>query len=108
MLIVRGVNVFPTQVEEQILRDPRLSGNYQIHLARDGHLDTVEIRCELQRALSGKLGAAEIQQIAKELQHHIKTIVGISTQVSVLEADALPRTLTGKAKRVFDNRPKQL
>ena len=108
MLIVRGVNVFPTQVEEQILRDQRLSGNYQIHLERDGHLDAVEIRCELQRSLSGKLGASEVQQIAKELQHHIKTIVGISTKVSVLDADALPRTLTGKAKRVFDTRPKQL
>jgi phenylacetate-CoA ligase len=108
MLIVRGVNVFPTQVEEQILRDPRLSGNYQIHLARDGHLDTVEIRCELQRGLSGRLSAAEVQQVSKELQHHIKTVIGISTQVMVLEADALPRTLTGKAKRVFDARPKQL
>jgi len=108
MLIVRGVNMFPTQVEEQILRDPRLSGNYQIHLARDGHLDTVEIRCELQRGLSGRLSAAEVQQVSKELQHHIKTVIGISTQVMVLEADALPRTLTGKAKRVFDARPKQL
>jgi len=108
MLIVRGVNVFPTQVEEQILRDPRLSGNYQIHLARDGHMDEVEIRCELQRGLSGRLSAAEVQQVSKELQHHIKTVIGISTQVVVLEADALPRTLTGKAKRVFDARPKQL
>ncbi len=108
MLIVRGVNVFPTQVEEQILRDPRLSGNYQIHLARDGHMDEVEIRCELQRGLTGRLSAAEVQQVGKELQHHIKTVIGISTKVMVLEADALPRTLTGKAKRVFDNRPKQL
>jgi phenylacetate-coenzyme A ligase PaaK-like adenylate-forming protein len=55
MLIVRGVNVFPSQIEEQILRDTRLSGNYQVHLARDGHLDTVEVRCELQRELSGGL-----------------------------------------------------
>lgn len=108
MLIVRGVNVFPTQVEEQILRDPRLSGNYQILLTRDGHLDNVEIRCELQRSLTGRLGAGEIQQIAKELQHHIKTIIGISTKVVVMDADALPRTLTGKARRVFDERPKQL
>src|SRR5690606_9979020 len=52
MLIVRGVNVFPTQIEEQILRDKRLSGNYQIVLTRDGHLDNVEIRCEVQRDLS--------------------------------------------------------
>ena len=108
MLIVRGVNVFPTQIEEQILRDPRLSGNYQIHLARDGHLDQVEVRCELQRGLSGRLSAAEVQQVSRELQHHIKTVIGISTQVVVLEADALPRTLTGKAKRVFDTRPKQI
>ncbi len=49
MLIVRGVNVFPTQIEEQILRDPHLAGVYQIVLSRDGHLDNVEIRCELQR-----------------------------------------------------------
>ncbi|MDD2610612.1 MAG: phenylacetate--CoA ligase [Giesbergeria sp.] len=107
MLIVRGVNVFPTQVEEQILRDNRLSGNYQIHLSRDGHLDNVEIRCELQQSLSGQLSPADIQQVAKELQHHIKTIVGISTKVNVFEANALPRTLTGKARRVFDERPKQ-
>ncbi len=108
MLIVRGVNLFPTQVEEQILRDPRLSGNYQIHLTRDGHLDNVEIRCELQQSVSGQLSAAEVQQLARELQHHIKTIVGISTQVQVFEANALPRTLTGKARRVYDERPKQL
>ena len=107
MLIVRGVNVFPTQVEEQILRDKRLSGNYQIHLSREGHLDNVEIRCELQQNLSGQLSPAEVQQLAKELQHHIKTIVGISTKVNVFEAHALPRTLTGKARRIFDERPKQ-
>ena len=107
MLIVRGVNVFPTQVEEQILRDKRLSGNYQIHLSREGHLDNVEIRCELQQSLTGQLSPAEVQQLAKELQHHIKTIVGISTKVNVFEAHALPRTLTGKARRIFDERPKQ-
>lgn len=108
MLIVRGVNMFPTQVEEQIMRDARLSGNYQIVLTRDGHLDNVEIRCELQHSVSGRLDASEIQQISRELQHHIKTIIGISTKVTVLDADALPRTLTGKARRVFDERPKQL
>ena len=107
MLIVRGVNVFPTQVEEQILRDKRLSGNYQIHLSREGHLDNVEIRCELQQSLTGQLSPAEVQQLAKELQHHLKTIVGISTKVNVFEAHALPRTLTGKARRIFDERPKQ-
>ena len=107
MLIVRGVNVFPTQIEEQILRDKRLSGNYQIQLSRDGHLDNVEVRCELQRE-AAQLSPADVALLAKELQHHIKTIIGISTQVSVLAPEAIPRTLTGKARRVIDERPKQL
>jgi len=108
MLIVRGVNVFPSQIEEQILRDKRLSGNYQIMLSRDGHLDNVEVRCELQREFSGKLSAAEVAVISKELQHHIKTIVGISTRVTVLGFEAIPRTQTGKARRLVDERPKQV
>jgi phenylacetate-CoA ligase len=108
MLIVRGVNVFPTQIEEQIMRDKRLSGNYQIVLTRDGHLDNVEIRVEVQRDLSGKLSRTETENIARELQHHIKTIIGISTKVNVMEFEAIPRTLTGKARRVIDQRPKQL
>ncbi|HAF53860.1 MAG TPA: phenylacetate--CoA ligase [Thauera sp.] len=108
MLIVRGVNVFPTQIEEQILRDKRLSGNYQIVLTRDGHLDNVEIRVEVQRELSGKLSRTETENIARELQHHIKTIIGISTKVNVMEFETIPRTLTGKARRVIDQRPKQL
>ena len=108
MLIVRGVNVFPTQIEEQILRDKRLSGTYQIVLTRDGHLDNVEVRCELQREWSHKLSPADIQAIAREVQHHIKTIIGISTRISVMDFDTLPRTQTGKARRVWDERPKQL
>ena len=107
MLIIRGVNVFPTQIEEQILRDPRLSGNYQIVVTRDGHLDNVEVRCETQHQLSGKLSAAELQAITKELQHHIKTLIGISTRVTVMEFDSIPRTQVGKARRVLDERPKQ-
>ena len=107
MLIVRGVNVFPSVIEEQILRDKRLSGNYQIVLTRDGHLDNVEVRCELQREFSGKLSPLEIQAISKEMQHHIKTIAGITTRVVVMECEAIPRTLTGKARRVVDQRPKQ-
>jgi phenylacetate-CoA ligase len=107
MLIVRGVNVFPTQIEEQILRDPRLSGNYQILLTRDGHLDNVEVRCEVQRELSRSLSPSQLDAIAKELQHHIKTNVGISTRINVLGYDTIPRTQTGKARRVIDERPKR-
>ncbi|NMM12770.1 MAG: phenylacetate--CoA ligase [Rhodoferax sp.] len=107
MLIVRGVNVFPSVIEEQILRDKRLAGTYQILLTRDGHLDNVEVRCELQREFSGHLSPVEVQAIAKEMQHHIKTIAGISTKVTVMDFESIPRTLTGKARRVIDERPKQ-
>jgi phenylacetate-CoA ligase len=108
MLIVRGVNVFPTQIEEQVLRDPHLSGTYQIMLTREGHLDNVEVRCELQPQFSGHLSPQDIAQIAKALQHHIKTIIGISTKVSVMDFGTLPRTQTGKARRVWDERPSQV
>jgi len=108
MLIVRGVNVFPTQIEEQIMRDPRLTGNYQIVLTRDGHLDNVEVRCEVQRELSGKLSRAALEEVSRTLQHHIKTIIGISTKIKVMDFDTIPRTQTGKARRVIDERPKHL
>ncbi len=106
MLIVRGVNVFPSQIEEQILRDKRLSGNYQVVLTRDGPLDNLEVRCEVQREISASLSQDLIAAIAKELQHHIKTNVGVSTRVTVMPFEGIPRTLTGKARRVIDERPK--
>ncbi len=108
MLIIRGVNVFPTQIEEQVLRDKRLSGTYQIVLSRDGHLDNVEVRCELQPDASASLSPADIAQLSKELQHRIKTIIGISTRIEVMDFGTLPRTQTGKARRVWDNRPSQV
>lgn len=106
MLIVRGVNVFPSQIEEQILRDKRLSGNYQVLLTRDGPLDNLEVRCEVQREISVNLSQDLIAAIAKELQHHIKTNVGVSTRITVMPFEGIPRTLTGKARRVIDERPK--
>jgi phenylacetate-CoA ligase len=104
MLIVRGVNVFPTQIEEQILREPELSGNYQIVLTREGHLDNVQVRCELQPAASS-ISADKRAAVARSVAHHIKTLVGVSTDVQVLDFGALPRTQTGKARRVWDERP---
>jgi len=105
MLIVRGVNVFPTQIEEIVIQHDKLSGQYQIHLSRDGHLDKVEVHCELEPSL-GHVSDAERQQIADWLTHRIKTLVGISTRVCVLPPDSIERTLVGKARRVVDHRPK--
>ena len=106
MLIIRGVNVFPTQIEEQILRDPRLSGNYQLVLTRQGLLDDLTVRCELQREASN-VDDATRREIAQGVSHRIKTMIGVSCRIDVQPFDTLPRTQTGKAKRVFDERPSQ-
>ena len=106
MLIIRGVNVFPTQIEEQILRDKRLAGNYQLVVSRDGHMDNLEVRCELQRD-AADLPDADVRDIVKQLQHHIKTLIGVSTKITVMQPDGIPHTLTGKAVRILDQRSKE-
>ncbi|WP_431102346.1 phenylacetate--CoA ligase PaaK [Roseateles noduli] len=101
MLIIRGVNLFPTQIEELVLAEPGLSGQYQIVVSRDGHLDEVEVRCELSAA-----GGGDASAMSKSLQHRIKTLIGVSTRVTVGAPDSIERTLVGKARRVVDQRPK--
>lgn len=105
MLIIRGVNVFPTQIEEIVLAHEKLSGQYLIKVGREGHLDSVELHCEVQ-AGAGDVGDAEREQIAQWVQQRVKTMVGISTTVLVKRPDSIERTLTGKARRVVDERPK--
>ncbi len=100
MLIIRGVNVFPSQIEEQVLKCEALAPHYEIEVYKDGNLDCVDIRAELKPGVSGD----EIRtKAAKELSHHIKSYIGISTRVEVMEANHLARS-EGKAKRVFDRR----
>ena len=104
MLIIRGVNVFPSQIEELVLRMPALAPHYQLVVARDGHLDTLEVLCELRDTL---LAPDAVEAQARELQHCIKTYVGVTTRVRLLPPQGIERTLTGKARRVVDGRPKQ-
>lgn len=106
MLIIRGVNVFPSQIEELILKMPKLAPQYQLVLTRDGHLDKLEVIAELRPELSGKISSGETEQLCGELQHQIKTYVGVSTRVQVMASDSIERTATGKARRVIDKRPK--
>ena len=103
MLIIRGVNVFPTQVEEQILQIEALSPHYEIHVEKDGNLDMVTVRVELKPEAAG--GDSATGDAAKALQHLVKTHIGISTKVEVAVPGTLARS-EGKAKHVFDNRPK--
>ncbi len=105
MLIIRGVNVFPTQIEEIVLAHAQLSGQYQVQVSRDGLMDEIEVHCELQPGFDGT-NSQERQAIAMWVQQRVKKLVGISTRVSVLAPDSIERTLTGKARRVIDKRPK--
>ena len=99
MMIIRGVNVFPSQLEEQILTVPGLIPNYQIHICKKGHMDALHIRTEMQQNMPATMGP----QLAQQLKTRIKTMVGISVSVEVLGAGSLPRS-EGKAQRVFDLR----
>ena len=104
MMIIRGVNVFPTQIEEIVLQHEQLGGQYQIEVSRGGLLDEVTVRCELKPLTNAS--ADDIAQIAHWLQHRIKTLVGISARIDVLPNDSIERTLVGKARRVVDKRPR--
>lgn len=103
MLIIRGVNVFPSQVEEQVLQMPALAPHYQLVVTRDGHLDALEVRCELRE---GDHAADTVALLAHELQHRIKTYIGVTTRVQLLPAQGIERSATGKARRVLDQRPR--
>jgi phenylacetate-CoA ligase len=103
MLIIRGVNVFPTQIEELILKLPLLAPHYQLVVSRDGQLDTLDVVGELRDASLSQEGIAAQ---CRELEHRIKTSVGVSTRVSLMPVHGIERTMTGKARRVIDKRPK--
>jgi phenylacetate-CoA ligase len=100
MLIIRGVNLFPTQIEEIVLAHGALGGQYQLVVTRDGLLDKVEVRCELLPSHAGSDPGA----VGRDLQQRIKTLTGVSTAVRVGQPDSIERTLVGKARRVIDQR----
>ena len=99
MLIIRGVNVFPTQIEEQLLAVEGLAPHYFIEVTKEGHLDAMEVHVEM----TSEASPADMQRAAQALQHRIKSIIGISTAVKPHAPGVIPRS-EGKAKRVFDKR----
>ncbi|MFT6287375.1 MAG: phenylacetate-CoA ligase [Halieaceae bacterium] len=99
MMIIRGVNVFPTQIEEHLLTIDGLSPHYYIELSKQGHMDAMEINVELTSAPTADLE----QQVTKELIHRVKNYVGVSSSVRVHPPGGIPRS-EGKAKRIVDKR----
>lgn len=102
MLIIRGVNVFPTQIEEQILKIPALSPNYEIKVTRQGNLDMVLVRVEAKSEDIARDPVA-MGEFADELRHFIKSYIGISTKIEICGRGEVMRSM-GKAKRVTDLR----
>ncbi len=102
MLIIRGVNVFPSQIEELILKSSTLAPHYVIEVTRPHNLDEVEVQVEMQAEADNQTAR---NQAAAELQHHIKSFIGISARVRVVPAASIERSV-GKARRVVDRRAK--
>jgi phenylacetate-CoA ligase len=101
MMIVRGVNVFPSQIEELILRQPALSAHYQCVLTQQGPLDALTVLVETQPGLAPDSSTAKAA--AKALQKDIKTFIGTSAAVDLRAEGGVERS-QGKAKRVLDLR----
>ena len=97
MMILRGVNVFPTQIEEQVLATGGLAPYFQIELSKDGPMDKMSVWVEAPDA------AADREALAGALQKKIKTMIGVSTDVVVGGPGTVARS-QGKAVRVVDNR----
>jgi phenylacetate-CoA ligase len=100
MIILRGVNLFPTQIEELILRTPQLAPHFQCLLTRDGRLDAMTVKVERRHGVE----PAAAQQAGLELATLIKNTIGVSVAVDVIEPDGVERSV-GKMRRIVDQRP---
>jgi phenylacetate-CoA ligase len=101
MIILRGVNVFPTQIEEQLMKVEGLAPHFQIHLTRSGRMDEMAVVVE---ALAHAADDAARNASAQALSHHIKAVIGVTARIEVGLPGTAPRS-EGKARRVVDDRP---
>ncbi len=102
MIILRGVNLFPTQIEELILGLPALSPHFQCVLERDGHLDAMTVLVERRESVTPE----QAEAAGAELRHHVKARIGVSVGVQVVDPQGVMRSV-GKMKRIVDNRPQR-
>ena len=102
MLIIRGVNVFPTQIESVLMEIGDTEPHYQLVVTREGLMDELEIRVEVSDALfSDKIG--NLEALEKKIQHRIESVLGVSAKIKLVEPKSIPRS-EGKAQRVIDRR----
>jgi phenylacetate-CoA ligase len=105
MLIIRGVNVFPSQIEAVLAQEKRLAPHYVLELRRPDRLDELDVVVETRANAGGQLPATELTELERQAEHLIKAYVGVTTRVRVVEPGTIERS-QGKAKRVIDLRPK--
>jgi phenylacetate-CoA ligase len=105
MLIIRGVNVFPSQIEAVLAQEKRLAPHYLLELRRPDRLDELDVVVETRAPDGGKRAAAELVELERKAEHLIKAYVGVTTRVRVVEPGTIERS-QGKARRVVDLRPK--
>ena len=105
MLIIRGVNVFPSQIEEIVVQQPTLSPHYVLEVRRDAHMDELDVLVERRPDIPGPLAAETRHSVEREVERLIKGLIGVSTKVNVVEPETLQRS-QGKAVRVIDKRAK--
>ena len=104
MIIVRGVNVFPSQIETVLVKTPGVAPHYQLIVDRVNNSDTLEVKVEMTEEIFSQTDSlGEMQKLQKYIQAQIKSVVGILTKVTITAPKSLPRS-EGKAKRVIDNR----
>jgi phenylacetate-CoA ligase len=103
MLIIRGINVYPSQVEAVLVGFPDVAPHYQLVVERKGAMDHLTVEVEIAPALSGTAAAYGV--VAEKVRHHIKSMIGVTTDIVVKQPGEIPRS-QGKAVRVRDQRPK--
>lgn len=103
MIIIRGVNVFPSMVESILLKSPEVAPFYELVVERQGSLDTLEVRVEVTEETIRSAEIKELEMIRRRLKHDLNSGLGISVEVRLVEPRTLERT-EGKAKRVIDRR----
>jgi phenylacetate-CoA ligase len=106
MLIIRGVNLFPTQIEELICGMPKLAPHYLLEVDKQGHMDTLTVKVEVNPEADVGRHPEQKEALAKALTQRIKGLIGLSVKVMVGEPFSIERVTIGKARRVIDRRPK--
>ena len=102
MLIIRGVNVFPSQIESVLMEMSETEPHYLLIVDREGNLDTLSVMVEVQEQFFSD-EVKELQALTKKIRHNIESTLGISVNIKLVEPKTIERT-AGKAKRVIDKR----